>query len=346
VTATSINVELHDFACRAVEECGGLVDWSDADDIGAVVLPPGLCRTLGVQTDELPIACTPTPGGLHATLGGEFLELFARLLEECVPRVGSFALPDRYLKGGDLRAALDEKFVWQNARARTGEPVATRATYHTWRFQASLRSEDAWDGPLQIGVNAQSLGVVPLPNPLDLSDLKPSDQPPEGADETYRIACARAERQLFVDAAGFLQRLDDRFTRDRKRLRDYYRALLKPASHRRRAGAEPSAEETQAKEQAVELELKRKLLELDERYELQARLTPVLLAASTVNVWEFPLHVQRKRAERDFRLYWNPLLRDFEPLTCSRCFAGTYSVTFADDTVEPLCTPCSLGRTA
>jgi len=346
VTATSINIELHDFACHAVEECGGLIDWPTADDVGEVILPVETCRTLGVQTDELPIACTPIAGGLHATLGGEFLDLFSRLLDECVPRAGTFALPDRYLKGGDLRSAIEQKFVWQNVRARTGEPVATHVSYHAWRFQASLRSEDAWDGSIPVAVNSRSLGVVPLQNPLELSDLYPTDQPPERADETYRIASARAERQMFSDAAGFLQRLDDRFARDRKRLRDYYRALLKPASHRRRAGTEPSAEEMQSKTQAVELELKRKLLELDERYELQARLTPVLLAAATVNVWEFPLHVQRKKAERDFHLYWNPLLRDFEPLTCSRCLAGTYSVTFADETVDPLCTPCSLGRTA
>jgi len=51
--------------------------------------------------------------------------------------------------------------------------------------------------------------------------------------------------------------------------------------------------------------------------------------------------IQRKRAIRDYRLFWNALLKRFEPLSCSNCRRGTYSATFANDTVALLCTSCA-----
>ena len=80
-------------------------------------------------------------------------------------------------------------------------------------------------------------------------------------------------------SAEFVRRVEQRLERDRKRLQDYYRALSREADgSKRRAAAVPSPEEIAAKKRAVDLELRRKLAELNENYALRAELRPVVVA--------------------------------------------------------------------
>ncbi len=56
-----------------------------------------------------------------------------------------------------------------------------------------------------------------------------------------------------------------------------------------------------------------------------------------------PVRIQRKQAIREYRLYWNSLVKKFDPLSCSRCRRATFSATFANDTVDLLCPFCAEG---
>ncbi len=102
-----------------------------------------------------------------------------------------------------------------------------------------------------------------------------------------------------------------------------------------------SADEVAARKRAVDLELRRKLAELDENYALRASLRPVVLARVRVPALVVPVAIQRKQAFRDYRLYWNSLLKKFEPLSCSQCRRATFSATFTNDTVDLLCAKCA-----
>jgi hypothetical protein len=125
-------------------------------------------------------------------------------------------------------------------------------------------------------------------------------------------------------------------------LQDYYRALAREADgSKRRAAAAPTPEEIAAKKQAVDLELRRKLAELNENYALRAVLRPLVVARITLPVLAVPVTILRKQATRDYRIYCNSLTKTFEPLSCSRCRRATYSATFENDTVDLLCTPCA-----
>jgi len=93
----------------------------------------------------------------------------------------------------------------------------------------------------------------------------------------------------------------------------------------------------------VDLELRRKLAEINENYALRAVVRPVVVARIRIPALVVPVTIQRKQAIRDYRLYWNSLLKKFEPLSCSRCHRATYSATFTNDTVDLLCTPCAAG---
>jgi len=67
----------------------------------------------------------------------------------------------------------------------------------------------------------------------------------------------------------------------------------------------------------------------------------VSLARVTLPVLAIPVIIQRKRAQRDYMLYWNSLTMGLEPLSCSRCHRATFSATFTADSVDLLCTPCA-----
>ena len=95
----------------------------------------------------------------------------------------------------------------------------------------------------------------------------------------------------------------------------------------------------------MDLELRRKLAELNENYALKASLRPVVLARVRIPALVVPIVIQRKQAVRDYRLYWNSLLRKFEPLSCSRCRRATFSATFTNDTVDLLCAVCAVHPT-
>jgi hypothetical protein len=105
----------------------------------------------------------------------------------------------------------------------------------------------------------------------------------------------------------------------------------------------PSPDEIAAKKRAVDLELRRKLAEINENYALRAVLRRVAVARVRLPVLVVPVTIQRKQAVRDYQLYWNSLLKRFEPLSCSRCRRATFSATFANETVDLLCSACAEG---
>ncbi|NQU22654.1 MAG: hypothetical protein HQ567_15365, partial [Candidatus Nealsonbacteria bacterium] len=159
---------------------------------------------------------------------------------------------------------------------------------------------------------------------------------------TYQQAAHRAQLRLRGLAAEFLDHMDGRLQRDRKRLREYYNALLREADHKRARGqTKPDPEKLEARKKAVKLELRRKLIELDERYATELTLEPIVLSRMEIPALAVDLSVQRKRAQRRHTVYWNPLLKQLEPICCSRCGCGTFSVAFTNEDVDPLCARCS-----
>ncbi len=68
---------------------------------------------------------------------------------------------------------------------------------------------------------------------------------------------------------------------------------------------------------------------------------PLVVARVRVPALVVPVVIQRKQAIRNYRLYWNSLLKKFEPMSCSRCRRPTFSATFTNETVDLLCATCA-----
>jgi hypothetical protein len=339
----ALDRDLQAFALELFERAGGIADWPVPEVPGSVVVPPEIAAAAQLPGEEFSLGMTAAPGIMHVSLAGEFLDAASRLLEIAVPRDGSFCIPERYLTSRDLTDKIAKTFAWQNARAkcRTAEPALV--SYHLWTLHGILRSEDLWEHLFHFAVNEESGAIVELPDVFQEPDLSGDIAAPEpGSPSTYDIAIAEGKRRLMSASADFVRRIDQRLDRDRKRLHDYYRALSREADgSKRRTAVEPSAEEIAAKKRAVDLELRRKLVDLNEQYAMRATLRVVAVARVRLPALVVPVMIQRKQAIRDYRLYWNSLSKKLEPLACSRCHCATFAAVFANETVDLLCKICA-----
>jgi hypothetical protein len=352
---TTLERELQNYAVRLFEQCGGIAEWPERAEAGSVVVPPELAAAAELPGEEFTMAGQVRDARtLQVGLAGEFLEVAARVMEKAVPRDGRFCIPDRYLTSRDLSAKIAQTFAWQNARGKCGSAEPALAEYHVWTMLATLRSEDVWESLIRVVVNAESQAVVEMPDIFrepDLTDGQtdrqtddPAEEPP-GVPASWQTAVAEGRRQLITASVAFVRRVEQRLERDRKRLQDYYRALSREAgASKRRAASPPSPEEVAAKQRAVELELRRKLGELNERYAFEAVLHPVMLVRVRIPVLVVPVTIQRKQAVREYRVYWNSLQKKLEPLSCLRCGISTWSGTFTNETVDLLCAACAAER--
>jgi hypothetical protein len=205
-------------------------------------------------------------------------------------------------------------------------------------FLAGLKSEDSWEDVVVVTVNTCSGAEVSLPDPATLNDVQPYWPAETAVPNTLHWAVRRASAHVESHAAAFVARLESRLQRDRKRLRDYYGALLKEARSER--SNHETQQEQDAQKRAVELELRRKTFELEERYALHATLAPLTLVRVEMPALAIECEVFRKQARRIHTLYWNPVLTALEPLGCSVCGAGVFSIAFTDD-VQPCCANCA-----
>jgi len=351
----SIEQEVCEFATKLLERRGGLVEWADRNDDsareGTAIVPAEMAdllnsESMGANGETVRLSTQPGSEGWCLSLATDFLDTASQLLE-LEPRVGTFCIPEMYLKRGDLEEVVSREFSWLNARVRFKETRAVRVEYHTWWFRALLVSEDRWETQFPITVNASSGTEVKMPNLFDLWELEPHPAACQQPPATYPQAVLRAQHQIQELASEFLGRMDGRLGRDRRRLREYYNALLRESHHKKSRSQKkpdpekPDTEKFEARERAVKLEMRRKATELDERYAMDLMLEPVVLTRMEIPALAIDLSVERKRAKRKHTVYWNPLLKQLEPICCTRCGSGTFSVAFTNEDVDPLCGKCA-----
>jgi hypothetical protein len=336
----AVQQELRGFVAELIEQSGGLVDWPADSDRGQAILTPELAQRVGVE-ELLPLSTRPGGEGQLVSLASDFLDT-AELWLQAVPRVGRFQIAEAYLKRGDLSDAVARAYTWLNTKVRLIDSQPTYIEYHTWWFHVVLASEDRWESRLAVTVNCPTAVEVEFPDPLGLWELVPGADESDGGVVSYDAAAAAAQRRVTTMAATFLARLDARLQRDRKRLNDYYHALVREAHQRhqraRSAGAPDQADDS---DRAVTLELRRKLAELEERYAIDATLRPLVVIRTQLPALEVRLAVQRKQARRDLVVYWNPLTKAFDPIRCTQCGHGVYSVAFTNDRVDAVCGGCA-----
>jgi hypothetical protein len=340
----SVQDRLREFTCRLLERRGAAIEWPEDAAEGLAVVPPDTASALKCL-EILPLSFD-AEAALPINLATDFLDRTAPLLE-AEPRAGLFQAPPLYLKQSDMAEPVARAFTWLNAKVVVRQAKPTRLEYHAWYLRAAVESADRWEEVLQVTINSRSGAEVALGDVLEMSLLQPAEaspgEPPQGTPPpTERRALLLAAAAAEERAGSFVARLESQLDRDRKRLRSYYNALLREDRDRAsRAASKDEPEQDESKRRAVELELRRKLAELDERYALRVEIAPLALIRLNCPALAVECEVFRKQARRIHTVYWNPILKELEPIACSACGGSTFAAAFTDDHVQPLCPRCA-----
>jgi hypothetical protein len=330
---------LREFASRLLERRGAVVDWRAESNQGLALLPSEVAQTLGCL-EILPLAAD-ADSPLPISLTSDFHDRVEPLVL-AEPQVVCLRVPEAYLTRSEMSEPVARAFTWLNTRVRVQTAEPTRTEYHTWYFLATLDSADRWQQVVRVNVNASTDAEVPIPDLMDagVAPVEPGDLPAEH--RCTQLSSVRSVlRHLGLQSRPFVERLEGRLGRDRQRLQDYYRALLR--DDRRRAArclVEQDSAQKAAKAKAVELELRRKLAELDERYACRLDLTPLALVRTDCPALAVRCHVLRRSASRTISIFWNALTKELEPLCCSRCGVSTFTLAFSDDRLATCCASC------
>ncbi|MHB1767723.1 MAG: hypothetical protein ACYCUV_07705 [Phycisphaerae bacterium] len=332
---TAIDQRMKSFAVSLLESGGGLIEWPEHLKSGFAILPPQTAALLECP-ENTEITAESVERGLTINLASMFLQRAERLFPRDTSAM-ALKIDTLYLKKSAMDEPVARAFAFPNARVKVLGASADRVEYQFWHFAAAIESDEKWEDVVGVTINSRSHARLEMPDPLNNYDAHPTrlDQVPVD----FAAATAQAAAVAGAKASGFIRRLEERMDRDMKRLKGYYHALLDDASDRtRRTVAEP--DKTDARTKAVELELDRKTEELRERYTLRPMLRPVALVRLDAPALAVTLNAQRRDGEKQFNIYWNAMTKTLEPLACSACGEGIFSIHFAEGFV-PLCGACA-----
>lgn len=339
----NIRERLSAFAQAALEWRGGVVDWPPDKEEGEAVLPPDVCLRLKCP-EAITLSHQIRDGVMAVNLASDFLERMEALFE-AEPLIGVFKIPGLYLKQSSMEDPVARAFTWRNAKVRVLYAQPATLEYQTWHFFVSLHSEDRWEDTCSVTINPVSRVEIPMPDPATIADLTPNHEPSANPSDTFDLAVKLVVAKVKSRAANFIERIDSKLQRDHKRLHDYYNALLDETDKKlAMSKSENTGDKRRELATAVQLELRRKSLELDERYAVKAEFKPLALLRTQMPALAVKLEVFRKQSRRIHTVYWNPLMKQLEPLACAGCGAGVNSVFFSDKEVDPLCPSCAAGK--
>lgn len=342
--SADLEYRLYAFTRDVLEWRGGAVDWPEDYPTGEALLPADVARMLG--TSELAtLAHAPLDGCLSPNLTTNFIERAGALFEGR-PTVGHFQIPSLYLKKSPIPPLIDRAFAWHHVQVRLLQTGSAEAEYHSWFFQAAVHADDPWEDVLPVTLNAETQTFLPMPDLVYREDLQPAESSDSAPPDTYQTAAGQAAKLMGARSHEFVQRVRGRLEREQRRIRDYYGTLLRQTKARmQKSKTDKDVEKQKDLAQAIELELRRKLLELDQQYDLQGELQPILLARIGMPTLFADYSIVRRKARRTLRIFWNPILKAIEPLGCHLCGESVFSVHFLDDALEPTCGDCLDSRT-
>lgn len=331
---------------RALEHHGAAIE--EHEGRWNVLLPAGLARELAAA-EELVVALRPedrrADADVLATLGGPFLEALLRKLLEG-PAIHLQELTDGYLKKQGLKEAVERRFQFPNAKAVVSPGIEDQARYAVVHVQYQAQADRREEGLFALGLNERTLAILDdLPELFTRSNpavRPPRDlTPPPLPDGVLEVIEVAAQHTCTARLAEFRKAVGRRCQRERERIQAYFAQMLEDHErrHRHRALTDEQRAASQEKALATARERDRKLADLDGRHSIQVRVLPVAVARLTMSVMSIPVTLWRGKAQVRTTLYWNPLLKEIEPLACGRC-RGTMCSALVGGGGELLCKGC------
>ena len=350
---------LKSFLERLLARHGALVD-EVGEDALEVLFPPELARQLGVGElerfsfpDVSQGTASPTPmfdqertATRVVSYQSELLETLGGLLIGRVAVAAAALAEPMPMKRLALERDIERAITLQNAVLRSQEQAEAIAPYLIFHFKYAALSDEQREGMISLAINECTLNVVEglseLVPQLPLTTQLPDHAPEADFEQVYRRA-RRAAQSLIQDAlVDFIKSMNRRFTRDWQRVTEYYRSIQQEieTTIKKKGLTAESLEREQSRLRATEIELERKIRDLQTKYDLTVRVEAVAVLRLLAPVMLVSLTAMRRKWMVPIQLAWNPLRRELERVACVACFRPSKKIFICDDQRHTVCPEC------
>lgn len=332
---------------RIMTLSGGLVEPA-GDGALEVIAPKSLADALSIP-EHATIYTDPLAApqdGLVLSYTPELLEQLSAVLDHR-GLLAQVILQGLYLKSSGVRAAAEGAFTVLNGIGRVDDYHEETISYVVCHFHYTALSDERKEGIVSSAVNEFSGGTATDLSMVLLSQLstaRPGGLSSRGKPfgQVYRVACRSAQERVEHELVPLRRSLSRRLERDVSRIRDYYEALVteikRKIDRKRLEGSEKEAEEERIG--AIRVELRRKELDVQERYAMEVKVRFINAVRIYVPTLIVQYSVQRRQSARSIPLIWNPLRKDFEDIICDGCEKGVRSFSLCENQLHAVCAGC------
>lgn len=339
--------EILAFSAELLEKLGGLIE--PETDRALALLPRGLARELDLP-EEVQLGSEEAP----LLYGSPLLDRLIGLATRSVPVVYGQIEVD-YLKKAGFEQLLGQDLVFMDGLARVAGRAEARATYMVLVCHYVALSDERKEGLIHLGIHEGNGALVP--GFVDLwEESRPQFFPvgrvpphfPVHLEAALSGAMGSAKQLVREDLADFLGSMQRRLRRDVKNTREYYEALRvemeEGLSHPNLS--EQQREERLAKIGELPLEMTRKIVDLEQKYQVRVTVSACGALRLLVDVVQLMIELKYRKSSRSVRVIWNPVTRRLDPLVCDACHQTIDRVQPVisappDSSIRLLCLPCS-----
>ena len=339
-----MTASLADFTAHLLTQRGGVVEPSG--DGLEVLLPAEIARALEIPEHADLSFSDDGHKGISVSYDSEFLKRMARLLGDR-GKFSTVSLAPSPVRIDKLADRLADKVAFHNAVFHVERTEEKPISYLLGYSKYSALSDDRQEGVLASMVNELNLAVRKASSETIDFIAGNAEEPTQAVERigSERVLQTFWRSQVEMVKEGlqdFLTSVERRMNRDIRRVHDYYQTLVH--EHRqllvKKAATVEEQEKTLSKIDAVERELKSKILDLVGKFSLEIHIEPISFirveAMSSV-LW---LTVKRRKDARSFPLTYNPLLKSLDPLPCEACCYPQKGYYVCDDRLHILCRRC------
>jgi len=246
----------------------------------------------------------------------------------------------------DPERDIERAIALQNAVLRSHRQEPATVPYLIVHCKYTALSDERREGMVSLAVDERTLNVVEglseLVPELPLTTELPNDVHRADFEQAYARACGAAQSLIQDVLADFIKSTNRRLNRDVQRVTEYYGTIQREieANIRKKNLTPEGREREQSRIRATEIELERKIGDLQAKYDLTVQVEVVGALRLFMPVMLVSLTVLRRKWTVPVELTWNPLLRELERSTCVGCFHPSRKIFICDEQRHAVCPEC------
>ena len=314
-----MSVQLLEALARVINLQEGITEFSDSKTLEAV-LPKQVAKALKVP-EGVTFSTKAAPRCTFVSYNSDIFQRCETLLGEEGSLISFGVRHQGYLKQSGFEKLVTATLVPQNGLLRVGKAIPAWTPYCRFNVAYTAEADEKRLGLVSFWLN----GVTGVAG-VDVGDalLWDSDRcsVPEDvkldSSLLWPIAQQAAREAIETEITPWRNSLERKLSRDERRLREYYQTIVTEIDskcRKKKLEGEALAKEM-SRISATELELKRKLADLKQRYAL----TVTAQVHSVMVVWLQAVQIEceliRKKNKRTVVAVYNPYTRSLEPLRC------------------------------